>query len=275
LNGSIVGSELPIKLEIIPRNRMVGVVRDRIKIFEPGAERSTGWTGDVHRIANITVIDWVVQAGTLDPTEDVVERAVLKQNPHDVLDFVLEIRDGRGGASFIPEGRWSGFLPLSRAPEQGNIIEDGGGSGQKAKQGGIGLHGGKRLVRKAWIASQVPFLWLHSTSSIGRTCVSHMELRRPDNGRERRPMKRRWPEKESVLKMGRHRQVDGFGRKFGTVNGASYTTCEAALLQLGRWFELLDFWRCVVDLLKCGSSLQVYHQLSRIKSIVRKRNGPW
>jgi hypothetical protein len=98
------------------------------------------------------MVDRVVQTGTLNTTKDVIERAVLEENPDDVLDFVFEIRNGCLGTGFVSKRRRAGReVARGVVSEQGGVIEYGGRSSQEAEEGPVGLHrrglGGKREPR--------------------------------------------------------------------------------------------------------------------------------
>jgi len=70
------------------------VVQDGIKVARSAACLSQRGVGDVDGVAEGTIVDGVVEALDLLSTEKIVNGAILHDEDDNILDLVLEVRDG-------------------------------------------------------------------------------------------------------------------------------------------------------------------------------------
>lgn len=84
------------ELHVVAIHRMIRIINDRIVIARLTARLGALRVGDVQRVAEGTVVDWVVEAFDRLAAEDVVEGAVLHDQDDEVLDFGFEVGNGFG-----------------------------------------------------------------------------------------------------------------------------------------------------------------------------------
>lgn len=145
-NIGIAGRILAKELKVVTSDRVVRVVGNRVEVLVAGAPLLAVGLADVLGDTVVPVVGRVVDAATTDTTKDVVEGAVLEQDPDDVLDLLLHVGDGLLGAGLVAKG--SGRLLVDRLIASPVGVSGGRSgqsrAGQKANNGGssnTGLHG--------------------------------------------------------------------------------------------------------------------------------------
>lgn len=130
-DGLVVGGEASVELEVVASDRVVRVVLDRVEVLGHGSPLLAGRVTDILGVEKGAVVDGVVETGLLDTTQDVVESAVLQQDPNDVLDLVLQVGNGLLGARGVAKGL--------RGAAGNSSAEGAAGETEEGKES-VGLH---------------------------------------------------------------------------------------------------------------------------------------
>lgn len=107
-DGIVAGSVRAVQLHVVTGDRVIGVMFDRVKVLVHAAPLGAAGIAHILRVAEGAVVNHVVQTLALDTTQNVVETAVLQQNPHDILNLVLQVGNGLLGARGVPKGGVAG-----------------------------------------------------------------------------------------------------------------------------------------------------------------------
>lgn len=132
-NGRIVRGESAVELEVVASHRVVRVVQDRVKVLGVGGPLLAAGVVDLLGVGVGAVVGRVVEATSLDTTQDVVEAAVLQQDPDNVLNLVLQVGNGLLGTRCVAEGGAGRAAANSSAQSATGETEQGEES--------VGLHG--------------------------------------------------------------------------------------------------------------------------------------
>lgn len=103
-NIGIARSELAKELKVVPSDGMVGVIGNGVEVLVTGAPLLAVGLADVLRNTVVPVVGRVVETTAMDTTEDVVEGAVLEQDPDHVLDLLLQVGDRLLRAGLVAKG---------------------------------------------------------------------------------------------------------------------------------------------------------------------------
>lgn len=148
-NLSIVGGKLAVKLEGVTGDGVVRVVRDRVIVLQTGAPlRAVGYA-DVLRQAVVAIVGRVIQARALHTAENVVKGPILEQDPDDVLDIVLQVRNRLRRAGLVTKGRINTGLLAGRSQRTRDRDEAG-------ENGRVDLHCDKIRVLTKVVVSECP-----------------------------------------------------------------------------------------------------------------------
>lgn len=146
-NVRVVGSELAVELQVVTGDGVIWVVQHGVKLLAPRAELGSVGKTQVLRHAVIPVVGRVVQALAVDTPEDIVEGTVLQQDPDDVLDLALEVRNRLLGTGLVFKGRWADLG--ERVALGGDGVGHGRGGSQEAAEsdnGSVSLHGDRSRI---------------------------------------------------------------------------------------------------------------------------------
>lgn len=103
-DGSVVGSVAAILLHVVTSDRVIRVVDNRVKVLVDAAPLGAAGVAHILGVAEGAVVDNVVQTLALDTAQHVVITAVLQQNPHDILNLVLQVGNRLLGARSVTKG---------------------------------------------------------------------------------------------------------------------------------------------------------------------------
>lgn len=97
----VIGSE---ELKVVTRNRVVRVMKDRVKVLvDTGPLLAISLIHKL-RVPEGAVVDNIVQAILVNTTQDVVECAVFQQDPNNILNLVLQVGNGLLGTRLVAKG---------------------------------------------------------------------------------------------------------------------------------------------------------------------------
>lgn len=158
-NISVIWRILPKELEIVTSDRMVGVVQNGVKVLETSAPLLALGITDILGNAVVTVVGRVVQATTLNTTEDVVERTVLEQNPNNVLNFALQVGNRLLGTGLVAKGRGS-LLVRRLAASPVEVGRGRGSQDRRSQKAGDRNSSNTRLHDEIFTQLQTVSLWV-------------------------------------------------------------------------------------------------------------------
>lgn len=130
-NGSVIRGESSVELEVVASDGVVRVVQDGVEVLGGGVPLLAAGVVDILRVRVRAVVGGVVETSLGDTTQNVVEAAVLQQNPDNVLNLVLQVGNGLGGTRCVAEG--------SGGAAGNNSAQSAAGETEQGNQS-VGLH---------------------------------------------------------------------------------------------------------------------------------------
>lgn len=103
-NGLVVGGVGAVHLKVDTSHRVVRVVDNGVVVLVLAVPLLAVGLIDQLGVPERTAVDNVVQAILVNTTEDVVESAVLQQDPNNILNLVLQVGNGLLGAGLVAPG---------------------------------------------------------------------------------------------------------------------------------------------------------------------------
>ena len=100
-NCVVVGAEAAVELKVVAGHGVIRVIEDGVEVLCAGAPVGEAGVSKILGVAVLPVVDGVVEAGSCDTSEDVVEGTVLQDYPDNILDLGLKILDGGGGTGLV------------------------------------------------------------------------------------------------------------------------------------------------------------------------------
>lgn len=123
-DGLVVGSKSAVELEVVTSDSVVRVVQDGIIVLVHIGPLLAVGVVDILGVPEGAVVDNVVETVLPDTTQDIVESAVLQQDPDDVLNLVLHVGNGLLGARCV-----------AKRLRRGATDSSGQGAARQAEQG--------------------------------------------------------------------------------------------------------------------------------------------
>ena len=156
-NSGIAWAEAAVELQIVAGYGVIRVIEDGVEVLSAGTPVGEAGVGQILGVTIGPVVDGVVEAGSRDTTEDIVEGTVLQDDPDNILDLRLKVLDGRGRAGLVAKG---GGVDLAKGRAGCGLNRPcHGGKGQEDEESSRRLHTGLEYRRKRWI-----FLDIHAPS---------------------------------------------------------------------------------------------------------------
>lgn len=100
-NCRVAGAKGAVEFQIVAGYRVIRVIEDGVEVLRAGAIVGEVWVSKILGVAIGPVVDGVVEAGSRDAPEDVVEGTVLQNYPDNILDLRFKVLDRRSGAGRV------------------------------------------------------------------------------------------------------------------------------------------------------------------------------